>query len=215
MAPKPPVRIPSLPTRRAGRARVPVVRFQSHRSCRSCGPGRPPAGGVGARAEGHAGGAGPPEELKIGSISPNFAPKTGGFRPKPRLLEPILRRTWQESPENRPIAFPSSRPWVPVTPLQPSGIPPQTISLRAFSGSARTTLRAGLAGIVIGAPVKGFVLDRAVVAGLRTTLSFRSPGRTNWPGPFLPSSWAMSAPRAAKTAATCFVPSPVVSASAV
>src|SRR5512135_3776179 len=34
--------------------------------------------------------------------------------------------------------------------------PSQTISLRAFRGSARTTLRAGLAWIVIGSPVNGF-----------------------------------------------------------
>jgi hypothetical protein len=75
-------------------------------------------------------------------------------------------------------------PGSPPAALQPSS---QTISLRAFRGSARTTLRAGLAWIVIGSPVNGFVPGRALVAGLRTTLSFRRPGRTNWPGPFLPS----------------------------
>jgi hypothetical protein len=70
-----------------------------------------------------------------------------------------------------------------------------------------------LAWIVIGSPVNGFVPGRALVAGLRTTLSFRRPGRTNWPRPFLPSSLAISAPRAEKTAATSFLPRPVVSAS--
>ena len=69
--------------------------------------------------------------------------------------------------------------WAPVAPRPTSGIPSQTISLRPFSGSARTTLRAGLAWIVIGSPVNGFVPGRALVAGLRTTLSFRSPGTTN------------------------------------
>ena len=94
-----------------------VVRRRSHRSCRSCGAGRSPAGGVEARAEGHDGGARPPEALKIGSIRPHFALKTGGFRRKPRLLAPIFRRKWQESYENRPIAFPPSRPAAPVVRL--------------------------------------------------------------------------------------------------
>src|SRR5512135_3162854 len=67
----------------------------------------------------------------------------------------------------------------PVAPRPTSGPPSQTISLRAFSGSARTTLRAGLAWIVIGSPVNGFFPDRDLVAGLRTTLSFRRPGTTN------------------------------------
>ena len=69
--------------------------------------------------------------------------------------------------------------YAPVAPMTPSSTPSQTISMRAISGSARTTLRAGLAWIVIGSPVNGFVPGRAVVAGLRTTLSFKRPGRTN------------------------------------
>jgi transposase-like protein len=54
--------------------------------------------------------------------------------------------------------------------------PSQTISLRAFRGSARTTLRAGLAWIVIGSPVNGFPLGfsgplqaRAQQCGCRET----------------------------------------------
>ena len=69
--------------------------------------------------------------------------------------------------------------WAPVATRPTSGPPSQTISLRAFSGSTRTTLWAGLARIVIGSPVNGFVPGRDLVAGLRTTLSFRRPGTMN------------------------------------
>ena len=51
--------------------------------------------------------------------------------------------------------------------------------LEGLQRHARTTLRAGLAWIVIGSPVNGFFPGRALVAGLRTTLSFRRLGTTN------------------------------------
>ena len=91
------------------------------------------------------------------------------------LGRPLLRDLVGGAPEPRRDLL----TWAPVAPMPPSGPPSQTISLRAFSGSARTTLRAGLAWIVIGSPVNGFVPGRALVAGLRTTLSFRRPGTTN------------------------------------
>jgi hypothetical protein len=69
--------------------------------------------------------------------------------------------------------------WAPVATQADLRPPSQTISLRAFSGSARTTLWAGFARIVIGSPVNGFVPGRALVASLRTTLSFRRPGTMN------------------------------------
>jgi hypothetical protein len=83
--------------------------------------------------------------------------------------------------------------------------PAQTRSLSAFMGMARTTFLAGLAWIVIAAPVNGFLPGRALVAGLRTTLSFRRPGRTNWPGPFLPSSLAIRSFSAVKAPAIWFL----------
>ncbi len=87
----------------------------------------------------------------------------------------------------------------------------QTRSLSAFRGIALTTLRAGLALIVIGSPVNGLVPFFSLVAGLCTTLSFRRPGMINRPGPFLPSSLPINSPSEAKTTAICFLLSPVFS----
>ena len=67
------------------------------------------------------------------------------------------------------------------------------MSFSAFIGIPRTTFRAGLAAIVIGALVNGLIPGLALVAALRTTLSFKSPGTTNCPGPFLPRSLPISA----------------------
>ena len=67
----------------------------------------------------------------------------------------------------------------------------------------------GLALNVIGSPVNGLTPCRSLVAGLRTTWSFTSPGMANWPGPSLPSSRPIRSARAAKTAATSFWASPV------
>jgi hypothetical protein len=90
------------------------------------------------------------------------------------------------------------------------------LTIRGFelTGTTRTTFLAGLALIVIGSPVNGFLPGFALVAGFRTTLSFSRPGMTNWPGPFLPSSLPISSPSAAKTPAICFLPRPVFSARA-
>src|SRR5262249_15111805 len=92
--------------------------------------------------------------------------------------------------------------------------PGQTSSLRAFIGTARATLRAGLALVGLGSLVDGVTPCLGLVAGRRTTFSFKSPGITNWPGPFLPSSLAISSPIASNSLAMSFLPTPVFSARA-
>src|SRR3569623_445730 len=57
----------------------------------------------------------------------------------------------------------------------------QTASFAAFTGRARTILRAGLALNIIGSPVKGFVPLRAFVAGFLMTTNLANPGRRNTP----------------------------------
>lgn len=52
----------------------------------------------------------------------------------------------------------------------------QTIVLRFFIARTLTTLRAGLALNVVSWPVKGLMPLRALVAGLRTTVTFIRPG---------------------------------------
>src|SRR5262245_2377578 len=59
---------------------------------------------------------------------------------------------------------------------------PSTLSFRAFSGEAFTTLRAGLALIMIVSPVAGLRPSRAGVAGRSTVRSLTSPGMVNTPG---------------------------------
>src|SRR4051794_3325647 len=54
----------------------------------------------------------------------------------------------------------------------------QTKSLSAFRGTALITFRAGFALMVIGSLVKGLMPCFALVAGLRTTRSFRRLGTT-------------------------------------
>jgi hypothetical protein len=61
-----------------------------------------------------------------------------------------------------------------------------TISFTFFKGRILTTLRAGLALNIVSSPVNGLIPFRALVAGLRFTSIFMSPGNTNWPtAPFL------------------------------
>src|SRR5262249_57232988 len=78
-----------------------------------------------------------------------------------------------------------------------------TMSLRLLSGCALTTLRAGLALIMVGSLVNGLMPGRALVAGLWTRLSFNRPGTLNVPGPFLPSCALMRSISASKTSPTC------------
>jgi hypothetical protein len=58
-----------------------------------------------------------------------------------------------------------------------------TISLSALSGSARTTVRFGLALIVIGSPVSGLRPCRALVGAFSTRLILSKPGTLKMPGP--------------------------------
>src|SRR3954447_12505950 len=95
---------------------------------------------------------------------------------------------------------------------RPGKSPFQTRSLRALSGTALMTLRAGLALIVIGWPLNGLTPCLALVAGLSTTLSLSRPGTTKIPGPFLPRSLAIDSLIASKTSEICFLLSPVFSA---
>src|SRR5262249_8392123 len=73
------------------------------------------------------------------------------------------------------------------------------------SANTLTTLRAGLALIMIGSFVPGLVPWRAGVAGLKTLLIFKSPGRADTPGPFLLTSRLMILVSASKKAPTCFL----------
>ena len=185
MAPKPPVRIPSIPTRRAGRAAragravpvaplVPVVRPRS-----PPGRGRRGAGG-GPRRRGR-----PARGARNWLHQPEFRAKNRGIPAE----TPAFGTDSQENVAGIARGSPDRLPFLPTVgpgdPPQPSGIPPQTISLRAFSGSARTTLRAGLAGIVIGAPVKGFVRDRACGGGLAHHLELQESGEDELAGALL------------------------------
>ena len=52
----------------------------------------------------------------------------------------------------------------------------QTMSLRFFIGRILTMFRAGLALNTVSSPVKGLMPLRALVAGLRITISFIKPG---------------------------------------
>src|SRR5687768_11622212 len=76
---------------------------------------------------------------------------------------------------------------------------------------ALTTLRAGLALIVIASLVNGLMPGRALVAGLRMTLSLTRPGMLKTPRPFLPRSFLIMSPRTSITEEICFLLSPVPS----
>jgi hypothetical protein len=62
----------------------------------------------------------------------------------------------------------------------------QTMFLRFLSGRILMTLRAALALYMVSSPAKGLIPLRALVAGLRTTVSFIRPGTVYMPGPRLP-----------------------------
>src|SRR5205823_14972083 len=94
----------------------------------------------------------------------------GGRRGGVRLAPHMLPRTGA----CHPIRRTSHRPWGRVRRSW-------TDSFNDFKGIALTTLRADLALKVIGSLVKGLIPCLALVAGLRTTFSFRSPGMTNSP----------------------------------
>ncbi len=97
------------------------------------------------------------------------------------LGRPLLRDLVRGAPEPRRDLL----TWAPVVPPPPSGPPSQTISLRAFSGIARTTLRAGLAWIVIGWPVNGFFPGPASGGGLAHHLELQEAGDDELTGALL------------------------------
>src|SRR5262245_13221092 len=87
-----------------------------------------------------------------------------------------------------------------------------TTSLRFLRAYALTTVRFGLALMMIGCPVAGLRPSRSLVAGFSTFLIFSRPGKVTMPGPFLPSwSW-MYLPNSSKTADTCLRLNSVASA---
>src|SRR5437660_8067781 len=81
-----------------------------------------------------------------------------------------------------------------------------TISLSDLRGKALTTVRAGLALIIISSPVAGLRPMRGGEA-LRITFLILSamPGTVTMPVPFLPNSRLTSEPSASKTSLTCFL----------
>ena len=87
-----------------------------------------------------------------------------------------------------------------------------TMSLRPFNGKTLTTFRAGLALKTVSSPVNGLIPLRALVAGLRTTLTFIIPGTLKTPGPRLPRFLPISFASSSKTLATCLLVRPVFSA---
>src|SRR5262249_19768563 len=68
---------------------------------------------------------------------------------------------------------------------------------------ARTTVRLGLALIIMGSPVCGLRPWRALVASFSTRLILSRPGTVKTPGPFLPISLWMSVTSSSKTVAIC------------
>ena len=66
----------------------------------------------------------------------------------------------------------------------------------------RTFFEAGLALMVIFAPVNGFTPSRALVAGFFTTRILQTPGRVKTPAPF--NAFFITPFSASNTATTCF-----------
>src|SRR5262245_42823266 len=87
----------------------------------------------------------------------------------------------------------------------------QTIVLRALSGWALTTFRAGLALNIISWPVNGLTPMRAFVAGFLMTFSLTRPGTVKMPGPLL-RSFLMMVVRLSNTDTICLRERPVFSA---
>src|SRR5207247_4314104 len=85
-----------------------------------------------------------------------------------------------------------------------------TISLSALRHSDFTTVRFGLAAIMIISPVAGLRPGRAFVAGFSTRLILSKPGKVTTPGPFLPTCSWMKPVRASKTPPICFFVKPVL-----
>ena len=143
LGPNRPVRIPSLPTRAcrscgSRRAAVPVVRFRS-----------PPGRGCRTRAEGYVGGAGPPEELEIGPISPNFAQNRG--------IPAETPASGTDSQENVAGIARGSPDRLPFLPTAGPGDPPAALRhpasdhlLEGLQRQCPDDVAGGLAAIVIG-----------------------------------------------------------------
>src|SRR6185295_18277317 len=79
----------------------------------------------------------------------------------------------------------------------------QTIDFSVLSGRTLITLRAGFALNMTSCLVNGLMPLRALVAGLRTTVTFISPATLQMPGPVLPRSIERILPIVSKTDATC------------
>src|SRR5512141_769327 len=82
-------------------------------------------------------------------------------------------------------------------------------SLRALTGCALMTLRAGLALKVIGCLVNGLMPSCSCVAGLVATFNFTKPGITN--SPFVPSCSTAMALSVFIVTVACFLFMPVFS----
>ena len=89
-----------------------------------------------------------------------------------------------------------------------------TICFSAFRGTAFTTVRAGLAAIMISSPVKGFRPLRAFVAGLRDVRIFIRPGSVNCPAARFLTWRSIMEFSSSTTATTSFFATPVLSTKA-
>ena len=89
-----------------------------------------------------------------------------------------------------------------------------TISFSPFRGETFTTVRAGLAAIMISSPVKGLRPLRALAAGLRTVRIFTRPGSVKVPAPLFFTWRSIVALSSSNTATTSRLATPVFSARA-
>src|SRR6185437_12086809 len=83
-----------------------------------------------------------------------------------------------------------------------------SMSLRAFTGVARTLRLAGLPLITVGCLVKGLTPGRSSVAGVAFAFSLTRLGIVTSPGPCGPSSFLIKLASASRTPFTAFLSRP-------